>query len=129
MLFSPAKLNYWRNKILDTAKNETMTESTKISLKVFATLNHENKCRTDINTIELRSKSDDIIVKELLDVQAATIGSKKLDNVLDTNSNVKHNQHSSAEHLSSELSNLGDRTSTLNKRRGNLGGDKGNLNQ
>ena len=109
--------------------NETIVDSTMINLKVFPKNNNYDIGRTDTKAMEHRSKSDDIIVKELLDVQAATIGTKKLDNVLGTNSNMKHNQSSSPERLHSEVANVGESTSTTNLRRDNLGKDKGNLNQ
>ena len=72
--------------------NETVVEISKVNPNVFLAHNKYDKVHSDKNSIENRNKSEDIIVKELLDVQAATIGTRKLDSVLDPNAFMKHSQ-------------------------------------
>ena len=64
-----------------------------------------DKKRRDGKTSKQGERCDDVIVNELLDAQAATIGAWKLDNVIDQVSLGSNDQPKSNRSLSSKISN------------------------
>ena len=73
-------------------------------------------------------QENDIIVKELLDVQAATIGVKKLDDKMEKNATEKDKKGNCPRKLHSTLSYAEQRMCTLTCSRGaTVATDKGNL--
>ena len=63
------------------------------------------KKRTSTINCKQGERCDDVIVNELLDAQAATIGAWKLDNVIDQISVGKESQTNSSRSSSSQVSN------------------------
>ena len=58
-------------------------------------------------------RCDDVIVNELLDAQAATIGAWKLDNVIDQMSESRNTKTNSSRGMSSQISNATEGTLDL----------------
>ena len=89
--------------ISDVDVDETEINSSKLYAKNM--LQVVDKKRRDGKTSKQGERCDDVIVNELLDAQAATIGAWKLDNVIDQVSLGSNDQPKSNRSLSSKISN------------------------
>ena len=97
--------------ISDVDVDETEINSSKLYAKNM--LQVVDKKRRDGKTSKQDGRCDDVIVNELLDAQAATIGAWKLDNVIDQAS-MENNEHpKSNRSLSSKISNAIKGTSEI----------------
>ena len=83
-----------------------MAESSKINPKMRQNLDKEDNSNSIEKVPNVRgSKKDDMIMKELLDIQAATIGTRKSNERIDRNANKKNKQNTSTEKSLSHPSN------------------------
>ena len=89
--------------ISDVDVDETEINSSKLYAKNM--LQVVDKKRRDGKTSKQDGRCGDVIVNELLDAQAATIGAWKLDNVIDQVSIGNNDQLKSNRSLSSKISN------------------------
>ena len=89
--------------ISDVDVDETEINSSKLYAKNM--LQVVDKKRRDGKTSKQDGRCGDVIVNELLDAQAATIGAWKLDNVIDQVSLENNDQPKSNRSLSSKISN------------------------
>ena len=91
------------SSIVDKDVDETEIKSSKVYLKNLK--QKTEKKRTSTINCKQSERCDDVIVNELLDAQAATIGAWKLDNVIDQISVGKDSQTNSSRSSSSQVSN------------------------
>ena len=88
--------------ILDKDIEETEIKSTKLNTKNLIQKTEENV--TASTTSKQDGRCDDVIVNELLNAQAATIGAWKLDHVIDQMSIRKDKQSNGSRVLTSQVS-------------------------
>ena len=89
--------------IVDKDIEETEIKSTKLKAKNLIQKTEENV--TASTTSKQDERCDDVIVNELLNAQAATIGAWKLDHVIDQMS-IRHDKQSSGSRtLTSQVTN------------------------
>ena len=82
-----------------------MVKSSKIHSNNFPHHINDEKNRTSIKKSKQGGRCDDVIVNELLDAQAATIGAWKLDTVIDQMTTGRDTQTNFSGVLSSQTSN------------------------
>ena len=74
---------------------------------------NDEKKRMSTNKSKQGGRCDDVIVNELLDAQAATIGAWKLDNVIDQMSESRNTKTNSSRGMSSQILNATEGTLDL----------------
>ena len=89
--------------ILDKDIEETEIKSTKLNTKNLTQKTEENIAAS--TTSKQDGRCDDVIVNELLNAQAATIGAWKLDHVIDQMSIRNDKQSNGSRSLTSQVSN------------------------
>ena len=89
--------------IADKDIEETEIKSTKLKTKNLIQKTEENV--TASTTSKQDERCDDVIVNELLNAQAATIGAWKLDHVIDQMSIRNDKQSSGSRTLTSQVTN------------------------
>ena len=89
--------------IVDKDIEETEIKSTKLKPKDLIQKTEKNL--TTSTTHKQDERCDDVIVNELLDAQAATIGAWKLDHVIDQMSIRNDKQSNGSRSLTSQVSN------------------------
>ena len=83
--------------------DETEIKSTKLNTKNLIQKTEKNVTASNVSKQD--GRCDDVIVNELLNAQAATIGAWKLDHVIDQMSIRKDKQSNGSRTLTSQVSN------------------------